>query len=84
MSDPTGFKRINFFKGFLTTEKDWNEAEKYHIDKRSLHAKMLHSREEYVDDHDPARRRHLLRLWLAAKAFSSVEDRLRAGIPVRG
>jgi hypothetical protein len=39
----TGFKRINFFKGFLTTEKDWNEAEKYHIDKRKLHNRMLHS-----------------------------------------
>jgi len=38
-----GFKRINFFKGFLTTEKDWNEAEKYHIDKRKLHNRMLHS-----------------------------------------
>ena len=23
-----GFKRINFFKGFLTTEKDWNDAER--------------------------------------------------------
>ena len=32
-----GFKRINFFKGFLTTEKDWNDAERYHIDKRRLH-----------------------------------------------
>src|SRR5687767_4911153 len=39
----TGFKRINFFKGFLTTEKDWNEAEKYHIDKRKLQSRMLHS-----------------------------------------
>src|SRR6188472_2167744 len=39
----TGFKRINFFKGFLTTEKDWNEAERYHIDKRRLHNKMMHS-----------------------------------------
>src|SRR6188472_1117270 len=39
----TGFKRINFFKGFLTTEKDWNEAERYHIDKRRLHNKMVHS-----------------------------------------
>ncbi|MDQ3366918.1 MAG: hypothetical protein M3680_15965 [Myxococcota bacterium] len=38
-----GFKRINFFKGFLTTEKDWNDAERYHIDKRRLHNKMLHS-----------------------------------------
>jgi hypothetical protein len=38
-----GFKRINFFKGFLTTEKDWNDAERYHIEKRKLHNKMLHS-----------------------------------------
>ncbi|HEY4238219.1 MAG TPA: hypothetical protein VGM88_00305 [Kofleriaceae bacterium] len=40
---PQGFKRINFFKGFLTTEKDWNDAERYHIDKRRLHNRMLHS-----------------------------------------
>jgi len=39
----TGFKRINFFKGFLTTEKDWNDAERYHIDKRRLHNRMMHS-----------------------------------------
>ncbi len=38
-----GFKRINFFKGFLTTEKDWNDAEQYHIDKRMLHNRVLHS-----------------------------------------
>jgi hypothetical protein len=38
-----GFKRINFFKGFLTTEKDWNDAERYHIEKRKLHNKLLHS-----------------------------------------
>jgi hypothetical protein len=45
MSEGTqqGFKRINFFKGFLTTEKDWNDAERYHIDKRRLHNRMLHS-----------------------------------------
>ena len=35
-----GFKRINFFKGFLTTESDWNAAEKYHIEKRQLHNKV--------------------------------------------
>jgi len=40
---PQGFKRINFFKGFLTTEKDWNDAERYHIDKRRLHNRLLHS-----------------------------------------
>jgi hypothetical protein len=46
MSDekqPAGSKRINFFKGFLTTEKDWNDAHKYHIDKRMLHNRLLHA-----------------------------------------
>jgi hypothetical protein len=46
MSDektPSGFKRINFFKGFLTTERDWNDAERYHIDKRMLHNRLLHA-----------------------------------------
>lgn len=43
-------------------------------------AKILHSREAYEDPEDPSRRRHLLRLWLAARAFASVEDGLRGGI----
>jgi hypothetical protein len=38
-----GYKRINFFKGFLTTEHDWNAAEAYHIDKRKLHNRLLHT-----------------------------------------
>ncbi len=38
-----GFKRINFFKGFLTTEHDWNDAEKYHVEKRKLHNRLLHA-----------------------------------------
>ena len=37
----------------------------------------------YEDDPDPARRRHLLRLWLAAHDFATVDDTLRGGIPVR-
>ncbi len=40
---PQGFKRINFFKGFLTTEHDWNDAERYHLEKRKLHNRLLHS-----------------------------------------
>ena len=46
MSDTSttkGFKRINFFKGFLTTESDWNDAEAYHIDKRRLHNRLFHA-----------------------------------------
>lgn len=38
-----GYKRINFFKGFLTTEHDWNDAERYHLEKRKLHNRLLHA-----------------------------------------
>ncbi len=37
------FKRINFFKGFLTTEHDWNDAERYHLEKRKLHNRLCHA-----------------------------------------
>ncbi len=47
-------------------------------------AKILHSREAYEDDAQSDRRRHLLRLWLTAHDFSSVDDVLRGGIPKRG
>lgn len=46
-------------------------------------AKILHSREAYTDHENPARRRHLLRLWLTAHDFATVEDLLREGIPPR-
>lgn len=46
-------------------------------------AKILHAREAYTDYDDPAERRHLLRLWLTAHAFASVEESLRSGIPAR-
>lgn len=46
-------------------------------------ARILHSREAYEDDPDPAARRHLLRLWLAAHDFTAVDDLLRGGIPTR-
>ena len=44
-------------------------------------AKILHCREAYEDEADPMRRRHLLRLWLTAHAFTSVDEVLRGGIP---
>ncbi len=46
-------------------------------------AVILHSRESYEDDPDPTRRRHLLRLWLAARDVATVNEALRDGIPVR-
>jgi hypothetical protein len=46
-------------------------------------AVILHSREAYEDDPEPSRRRHLLRLWLAAHDFVAVDETLRGGIPVR-
>lgn len=42
--------------------------------------RILHAREAYEDDDDPGARRHLLRLWLAAHRFTSVESGLRAGV----
>ena len=44
-------------------------------------ARILHAREAYEDADDPAQRRHLLRLWLAAHHFSSVDEVLQGGIP---
>jgi hypothetical protein len=46
-------------------------------------AVILHAREAYEDDPDPSKRRHLLRLWLAAHDFAAVDDTLRSGIPIR-
>ena len=46
-------------------------------------AVILHSREAYEDDTELDHRRHLLRLWLQAHDFASVEGQLRAGIPNR-
>ncbi|MEN9646553.1 MAG: hypothetical protein RL238_3222 [Actinomycetota bacterium] len=42
--------------------------------------RILHAREAYVDADDPSERRHLLRLWLAAHDFASVEAGLRGGV----
>ena len=42
--------------------------------------RILHAREAYEDWEDLDRRRHLIRLWLAAHTFSSVEDSLRTGM----
>ncbi|MGQ0832068.1 MAG: TauD/TfdA family dioxygenase [Microthrixaceae bacterium] len=46
-------------------------------------AKILHAREAYEDHDALADRRHLLRLWLSARDFTSVEGQLRAGIPTK-
>jgi hypothetical protein len=37
------FKRINFFRGFSTTEQDWNDGEAYHLEKRKLHNRTSHA-----------------------------------------
>ena len=42
--------------------------------------RVLHAREAYTDHPHPDQRRHLLRLWLAARQFTSVENSLRTGI----
>ena len=41
---------------------------------------ILHKRTAYEDWEDPARKRHLLRLWLAAPDFDDGDEQLRRGI----
>jgi hypothetical protein len=41
---------------------------------------ILHKRTAYEDFDDPARKRHLLRLWLAAPDFADGDEQLRRGI----
>lgn len=41
---------------------------------------ILHKRTEYVDWDEPERKRHLLRLWLAAPDFADGNELLRGGI----
>jgi hypothetical protein len=36
------FKRVNFFRGFLTTEEDWNDATNYHVQNHRLHNQLCH------------------------------------------
>ena len=40
----------------------------------------LHKRTEYEDWDEPERKRHLLRLWLAAPYFDDGDEQLRRGI----
>ena len=41
---------------------------------------ILHKRTAYEDSEEPERKRHLLRLWLAAPDFEDGDERLRRGI----
>ena len=36
-------KRLNFFTGFFTTAKDWNDGQEYHLERRKLHNRRLHT-----------------------------------------
>ena len=39
----TVFKRLNFFTGFFTTAEDWLQGQEYHLEKRKLHLRGLHT-----------------------------------------
>lgn len=46
MSNSNGvnqFKRLNFFTGFFTTAEDWTDGQTYHLEKRKLHNRGLHT-----------------------------------------
>ncbi len=37
------FRKVNFFNGLFTEAEDWNAIEQYHIEKRKLHNRHLHT-----------------------------------------
>lgn len=57
MSMDTAFQRLNFFTGFFTTADDWNQGQEYHLEKRKLHNRGLHT--AGVIDPDPEVRRYV-------------------------
>lgn len=36
-------KRLNFFTGFFTTAQDWQDGQEYHLERRKLHNRRLHT-----------------------------------------
>lgn len=40
--DYNNFKRAKYFHGMLMTDRDFTEEQRYHIEKRKLHNRMLH------------------------------------------
>jgi len=68
-NDPAFHVEMDFHPGDIQLIANWN---------------ILHAREAYQDAEDPAERRHLLRLWLKAHAFTGTNEVLRSGIPQRG
>jgi hypothetical protein len=65
-NDPAFHVEMDFQPGDIQLIANWN---------------ILHAREAYRDADDPAKRRHLLRLWLKAHDFVGANDLLREGIP---
>ncbi|MGD8594102.1 MAG: hypothetical protein PVF82_14825 [Gammaproteobacteria bacterium] len=43
MNNIIEYKRMNFFTGFFTTAQDWNDGQQYHLEKRRLHNRTMHS-----------------------------------------
>jgi hypothetical protein len=73
----------------LRLDMDFREGDIQFLNNRTV----LHARTDYVDDPDPARKRHLLRLWLmmpdwppraAAMNFHGRVDRTGGGVRPRG
>ena len=67
-NDPATYLDMNFEPGDMQFLKN---------------ASILHKRTEYEDWPEPARKRHLLRLWLVEPSFSGGDEFLRKGVAQR-
>lgn len=67
-------KRLNFYTGFFTTADDWNQGQAYHLERRKLHNRTLHTPGVIVDQEDE--------LQVVAAGDQSVE--VKAGVALDG
>ena len=67
-------KRLNFYTGFFTTADDWNQGQAYHLERRKLHNRALHTPGVIVKQEDELR--------VVAAGDQSVE--VKAGVALDG
>jgi hypothetical protein len=70
----TVFTRLNFFTGFFTTAEDWLQGQEYHLEKRKLHLRGLHTPGIIPGEGDP----------LKVTAYSDLEVQVNPGAALDG
>lgn len=82
---PAQREAMDFLEATANDPRFWVAIDFWPGDLQLLNnARIMHCREAYTDGEDAGHQRHLLRLWLVAHQFATVESSMRCGIPRRG